>query len=111
MTESQLHVLDHLLDDHFALWDFADCLPAFRPDAPDTAVEELIELIASGFVALTYGTWFDNRTEPVPASEVEETLRDPKCWLPTGRQPGHVLELTTKGTEHLHRLGIGLPKR
>jgi hypothetical protein len=109
MNDRQLHALDLLLDDHFALWDFADSFPVFRPDAPASAVDDLVALVRSGFVALTYGEWHENRTVPVLPDEVEATLRDPKCWLPKGRQPGHALELTVKGAEHLRRLGIGLP--
>lgn len=109
MNDRQLHALDFLLDDHFALWDFADSFPVFRPDAPDTAVDDLIALVRSGYVALTFGDWFANRTELVEVEEVEATLRDPKCWQPTGREPGHALELTSKGVEHLRKLGIGLP--
>lgn len=109
MNDRQLNALDFLLDDHFALWDFADSFPLFRPDAPGTAVEDLIELVRSGFIALTYGEWQENRTQSVLTEEVEAILRDPERWLPTGTQPGHALELTAKGGEHLRNLGIGLP--
>lgn len=111
MNDRQLDVLDFLLEDHFALWDFADSFPLFRPDAPCTAVEDLIALVRSGLIALTHGEWQENRTERVRTEEIEAILRDPECWLPTGSQPGHALELTASGVEHLRTLGIGLPKR
>ena len=111
MKQRQIEVLDFLLDDHFALWDFADTFPAHRPDAPNSANDELLQLIQTGHVALTYGKWFENQTEPITADQADRPLQDPANWQPTGKNPGYVLELTEQGRQHLRSMGIGLPER
>lgn len=111
MRQRQIEVLDFLLDDHFALWDFADSFPAHRPDAPKSANSELLELIQSGHIALTYGNWFANQTERVPAGQAQVPLQDPANWQPCGNNPCYALELTEQGRQHLRSIGIGLPER
>jgi hypothetical protein len=111
MEEMQIQALDLLLDDHFALWDFADTFPAFRPDANDSRVDDLIDLVRSGLVAVTFGKWFENDTAPVALESAEAALRNPSVWKPNGKEPGYVVELTEKGIAHLRKLGIGLPDR
>ena len=110
MKQRQLEVLDFLLDDHFALWDFADTFPSQRPDALNASNGELLERIKSGHVALTYGRWSDNRTQPIPAEQADGPLKDPANWQPYGKNAGYALELTQKGRQHLQGVGIGLPK-
>ena len=107
MRQRQIEVLDFLLDDHFALWDFANTFPAHRPDAPSSANYELLELIRAGHVALTFGNWFENQTEPIPVELADRPLQDPANWEPTGKNPGYVLELTEQGRQHLRFFGIG----
>jgi hypothetical protein len=106
MNERQVHALDLLLDDHFVLWDFADSFPDFRPEKPDSAVKDLIDLVHRGLIAVEFGTWFDNQTEPVSPAEAEGALLNPSNWKPTGREPGYVVAMTDKGVEHLRGLGI-----
>ncbi|HEX4736372.1 MAG TPA: hypothetical protein VH331_02300 [Allosphingosinicella sp.] len=65
MNERQVHALDLLLDDHFALWDFADCLPEFRPASRHDSIDDLIDLVRQGLIAVEFGAWFDNQTRPV----------------------------------------------
>lgn len=108
MKQRQIEVLDFLLDDHFALWDFADTFPAHRPDALNTTNDELLDLIKSGHVALTYGKWFENQTQPIPAEQANGPLKDPANWQPYGKNPGYALELTQQGRQHLQSIGIGL---
>ena len=108
MTDRQVEVLDFLLDDHYALWDFADSFPTQQPDAPDSVIEELLKLIQSGFVALTYGKWFENQTVSIPPEQANLFLKDPASWQPTGQKPGYVLELTEQGRAHLRTIGIGI---
>ena len=110
MKQRQIEVLDFLLDDHFALWDLADTFPLFWPDAPNSANGELLELIRSGYLALTYGKVFENQTEAIPDDEVDEPLRDPANWHPSGMSPSYALELTELGREHLRSLGFGPPE-
>jgi hypothetical protein len=110
MEDTQLHVMDFLLDDNFALWDFADSFPEFRPDASSSRVNDLIELVAKGFVIVTFGKWFEQETVPLGYESAVAALLDPKAWQPTGTDPGHVLDLTENGFAHLRSLGIGTPK-
>jgi hypothetical protein len=107
MDQKQIIVLDFLLDDHFALWDFAASFPHLRPDAPNSAVEELINLVRQGYISLTFGDWHANETSPVPISEAEAALRDPIAWQATGREPGYALELIDKGAAFLREHTIG----
>lgn len=57
MIKHQLFALDHLLDDHYALWDFGDGLPEFRHDAEGTTIADRVELVRLGFVMITFGLW------------------------------------------------------
>ena len=107
MNQQQIEVLDFLLDDHFALWDFADTFPQHRPDAHESATGELLDLVRSGHLALSYGKWQDNETALVAPDLASRLLNDPANWLPTGNEPGYALVLTTLGREHLRSLGIG----
>ena len=111
MRQRQIEVLDFPLDDHFALWDFASTFPAHRPDAPSSAHNELLELVRAGYVALTFGNWFENQTKPIPGELADRSLQDPTNWEPTGKNPGYVLELTEQGRQHLRLLGIGPAER
>lgn len=65
MRQRQIEVVDFVLDDHFAPWDFANTFPAHRPEAPSSANNELLELIRVDYVAITFGNWFENQTEPI----------------------------------------------
>jgi len=107
----QVEALDFLLDDHFALWDFADTFPTYRPDSQNSAVEELLELVRTGHVLLTFGEWHENRTEPVPIEEAGSALRNPANWKPYGRKPGYALELTDTGRGYLRSIGVGPAER
>ena len=111
MKQRQLQGLDFLLDDHFALWDFAATFPTHRPDAPNSANDELLELVHGGQVRLTLGKWFENQTEPIPVEQADGLLRDPANWQPSGRNPGYILELTEQGRQYLRSIGISLPER
>jgi hypothetical protein len=102
--------MDFLLDDNFALWDFADSFPEFRPDASGSRVNELIELVAKELVVVTFGKWFEQETVPLGYESAVAALLDPTAWQRTGKDPGHVLDLTENGIAHLRRLGIGTPK-
>lgn len=66
-----------------------------------------MQLVHEGYIALTFGAWFENDTTPV--SERQRTFSD----LPiSGRRtaaPGYALELTEKGDAYLRSIGIGLP--
>ena len=106
MNDLQIQALDVLLDDHFALWDFGDQFPAFQPVVSNSKLEELIQLVASGFVMVTHGRWFENDTTPVVLEEAVTALHDPSAWLPSGREPGYVIELTEQGRNCLRSLGI-----
>ena len=110
MEDTQLHVMDFLLDDNFALWDFADSFPEFRPDASDSKVNDLIELVAKGLVVVTFGKWFEQETVQLGYESAVTALLDPAAWQRTGTDPGHVLDLTENGLAHLRKLGIGMPK-
>jgi hypothetical protein len=107
MKQRQVHALDLLLDDHFALWDFADSLPDFRPEAPNGAIGDLVDLLRRGLIAVEFGTWFDNKTQPVSPTVAEAALLDSANWKSSGTEPGYVLALTDKGAEHLRSIGIG----
>jgi hypothetical protein len=107
MNQRQVQALDFLLDDHFALWDFADSLPDFRPGTPDSVVSDLADLVHRGLITVQFGTWFDNQTEPVSPAIAERALLDPANWTSTGPEPGYVVGLTAKGVEYLRGLGIG----
>lgn len=111
MRRRQIEVLDFLLDDHFALWDFASTFPVHKPDAKNSANNELLELIQAGYVVLTFGNWFENQTEPIPVELAEQSLQDPANWEPTGKSPGYALELTKQGRQHLLGIGIGSADR
>jgi hypothetical protein len=111
MKQRQIEVLDFLLDDHFALWDFADTFPALRPGVSNGGYGELSELVQERYVLLTLGKWSENQTEAVRPEDAERLLRDPANWQRTGNDPGYVLELTELGRHHLRSLGIGLPER
>jgi hypothetical protein len=107
MDAKHIIVLDFLLDDHFALWDFADSFPDHRPDALNSAVENLIDLVRQGYVTVTFGKWIENDTASVSTKSAELALRDPSAWHPTGREPGYIVELTDKGRCLLRERGIG----
>ena len=109
MTEEQISLLDFLLDDHFALWDFADSFPAMRPDAADSRTALLVHLVEKGLVEVTFGSWIENETVPLSVEHAHAALCDPASWNPTGHEPGHVLELTQTGRDFLRERGIGLP--
>lgn len=106
MNELQLQALDLLLNDHFAFWDFGDSFPTFKPAARNSQLDDLLSLVASGLVVVTHGRWIENETAPITLEEAATALRDPSAWLPTGREPGYVLELTELGRKHLASLGF-----
>jgi hypothetical protein len=109
MTDDQILVLDFLLDDHFALWDFADSFPSMHPDAVDSQTAVLLDLVSNGFVEITFGRWIENETTPVPVEAANAALLDAVSWSSTGREPGYVLDLTQAGREFLRQRGIDLP--
>lgn len=103
----KLYALDHLLDDHYALWDFGDGLPEFRPDHDETRIEELVELIKLDLVRITFGRWHLNETKPVKRDAAVAAVYDPKSWRPTDGAPGYVIKLTQAGYDTLRLHGIG----
>ena len=113
MNELQIQALDTLLDDHYALWDFADSFPKFHPAATDSRLEDLIKLVESGLVVITFGRWLENDTASISPDEARSVLRYAGNWQPTGREPGYALELTAPGRDLLHSIGIwlGSPSR
>jgi hypothetical protein len=106
MNDLQIQALDTLLDDHYALWDFADSFPAFHPAATDSRLEDLIQLVESGLVVITFGQWLQNDIAPIPLDQARPILRSAGNWQPTGRAPCYALELTTPGRDHLRAIGI-----
>ena len=84
-------------------------LPQYRPDAAESATDDLVELVRRGFVIVTLGRWQENETTPLPLLSAEATLRDATAWQPTGRQAGFVLELTAEGRQFLREHGIQEP--
>lgn len=109
MTDDQMRVLDILIDDHYAFWDFADQFPTMRPDASNNQVIALVELVRAGLIQITFGNWFENETTLVESEEAEAALIEPASWDSTGREPGYVLELTKSGSDFLRERGIGPP--
>jgi hypothetical protein len=109
MTDDQIWALDFLLDDHFALWDFADTFPNMRPDAANCQTSLLLDLVRKGLVEITFGRWFENETAPVSLETVHAALLDPASWSSTGREPGYVIGLTGSGRDVLRQRGVGLP--
>ena len=110
MTPVQIEALDYLLDDHYALWDFGDGLPHFRPDANDTKNSELVTLARRGWVSVTYGRWERNDTRPCAAEDAVQALEKVANWAPTDGKPGFVLELSDSGYRLLRSMGIGETK-
>lgn len=108
LTDTQMCAMDLLLDDHFALWDLADSYPDFRPQAANSQVGDLIELVERGLITVTFGLWLENETCPVAVENAVQALLDAHNWKPTGRAPGFVLELSPDGIKYLSALGIGL---
>ncbi|WP_198354563.1 hypothetical protein [Sphingomonas sp. MA1305] len=109
MSPDQVVALDLLLDDHFALWDFGDCLPAMRPDAVDSRTPLLIDMVKKGFVEITFGRWHENTTTSVPSQRAQTVLQDPASWKKTGQDAGYCIELTHAGRDALRKKGIGRP--
>ena len=109
MTKDQLSALDHLLDDHYALWDFGDGLPQFRPSTAQSKNAELLELVRQGLVTITYGRWHKNDTEPCELETALSAIADPAMWHPTNGMPGYVVELSDSGYRELESRGIGKP--
>lgn len=108
MTDDEIVVLDFLLDDHFALWDFADSFPDMRPDAVNSRTSLLLDLIRKRLVAITFGRWFENETTPLSVETAHAALLDAASWNSTGGEPGYVIELTQTGRDFRQR-GIGSP--
>ncbi len=106
MTDDEILVLDFLLDDHFALWDFADSFPDMRSDAANSRTSLLLDLVSKRLVAITFGRWIENETTPVPVEMARAALVDAASWRSTGREPGYVIELTQNGRDFLRQRGI-----
>jgi len=109
MTDDRISILDFLLDDHFALWDFADSFPEMRPDAIGSKTSLLLDLTSDGLIEIAFGEWFENETTPLPIEKAKAALLDAASWNRTGREPGYVIELTQSGRDHLRQSGISLP--
>ena len=109
LTVDKITVLDFLLDDHFALWDFADSFPHARPDAANSRTPVLLDLVRKRLVKITFGRWIENETTPLSVEMAHAALMDAASWSSTGNKPGYVIELTQTGRDFLRQRGIGLP--
>lgn len=109
MSVDQARVLDFLLDDHFALWDFADSFPTMPPDRANSEIAVLLALVKNELVEITFGKWVENDTVPVSADDAQAVLLNPASWDTTGRAPGYVIELTERGRALLKARGVRLP--